>query len=46
MEPILFNTINLLSPLSYVLLIGMEVDTDWKPPDQAGIDANPDSYKL
>ena len=25
---------------------GMSCDTDWKPPDEVGIEANPDSYKL
>ena len=25
---------------------GMEVETDWKPPDVTGIEANPDSYKF
>ena len=25
---------------------GMEVESDWKPPERAGIDANPDSWKM
>ena len=25
---------------------GMECETDWTPPTEVGIEANPDSYKL
>ncbi len=25
---------------------GMEVESDWKPPERSGIDANPDAWKM